>query len=346
MSRVLTVYDNNSNDKDKLRFIDFIPLDIIDNVNTLYDYGIITGYSDNTFRYSNNATRAEALVIIVKTMHSSFRDLNNPIPIQVYLNDFNYLIIKMKLPNEKKQILEFNYGGVNSIYGLSKISNEESQLIIGTDFIGPYIMTSQSNSQNNYKFTGGWHGSNGNSTGEATGETNYVGMKAGETDLERNNWISVNELVITVSNDIKGNNTTNYILNEIITYNITNQLVEISVQGIAKEDLFIHRYYGLQTQNNLWNTVTYTDTSIPINEFSNSYVTNHYTLKDFAGYYLKTILDDSGLGDFNYRSIDQPKCFTLAYGKSYFNLINGKTLELFDNDSFYWKGSYFFGFRK
>ena len=74
---------------------------------------------------------------------------------------------------------------------------------------------------------------------------------------------------------------------------------------------------------------------------SSSYA-RKYTLMNEDGYYLETQQKSSGLGNFKYKEAQLPTCFSLSYGKTYFNLINGIDLELAKNESFDWSGQYFF----
>lgn len=54
-------------------FVDQIDLKYKLSVHNLYEKKIISGYSDNTFRPNNKATRAEAAVMILKMFDPSYR---------------------------------------------------------------------------------------------------------------------------------------------------------------------------------------------------------------------------------------------------------------------------------
>jgi len=332
--------------KDKMRFKDELPKESENSINLMNDNAISTGYSDNTFRAAQKATRAEALVMLKRTNDKSRTVSVSPISLNVYLDEDNVLLVKMLLQNGKEEMIQFNYGGVNGIYSLSKIENGSTNAFnIGTDFIGPYIMTSDSNSENTGRFTGGWHGSNGNGTGGETGRSKTVTINLDGYNINKNEWVSGDELIINVCNEIKGNNSTNYILDESVTYTVTNQMIDIDVLGTAKEDLTIHKYYGLQTQNAIWNTIEYKNSSKNnIYQYTDSKTSSEYTLRDFNGYYLRVTLNEGGLGNYQYKEEDLAKCFSLEYGKTYFNLVNGKDLDLNKGQNFNWTGSCFFGY--
>lgn len=49
-----------------------------------------------------------------------------------------------------------------------------------------------------------------------------------------------------------------------------------------------------------------------------------------------------GLGNFDYLKKGQSYAFTASYGKSYFNLVNGKEMDLKSGESCSWSGGYVF----
>ena len=61
----------------------------------------------------------------------------------------------------------------------------------------------------------------------------------------------------------------------------------------------------------------------------------------FGAYWIEVSLDDTGLGNFNYCLV-KPQAFNLSYGKTYFNLINGRECVLGKGESVGWSGRYRF----
>ncbi|MDO9039855.1 MAG: hypothetical protein Q7U65_00605, partial [Bacteroidota bacterium] len=50
---------------------------------------------------------------------------------------------------------------------------------------------------------------------------------------------------------------------------------------------------------------------------------------------------EEGLGVPGTLGEGKPKAFSASYGKSYFNLVNGKDLSMKKGDEVFWQGSYF-----
>ncbi|MDF2989353.1 MAG: hypothetical protein K0R50_4863, partial [Eubacterium sp.] len=178
--------------------------------------------------------------------------------------------------------IDFKSGGVNSIFGISKISiggastnsleevlkNKEDVLMKSeTDWIGPYIVKSNTNGNSNQAaFTGGWHGFNGDGTGTPTAKTISFLVFADDIKVEENKIIICNKVRITVVNLVQAYNTKSIdgkgrpVLKETIDYTISGNKIDVETRIEALESITIERYYGLQTQNNLWrDTITYGD---------------------------------------------------------------------------------------
>jgi hypothetical protein len=146
------------------------------------------------------------------------------------------------------------------------------------------------------------------------------------------------------------------VIEETVTYTIYENQVDIKVQIVAIHDLEILRYYGLQTQNNMFdNEIKYlyedgrsitkslgmaSDSGVKNSEnkvisFELSGITHQFLLKAW-------INSDGLLSSFNYIAADKAEAFTTYYGKSYFNLINGNTLVLKAGENLVWSGGYSF----
>jgi hypothetical protein len=168
---------------------------------------------------------------------------------------------------------------------------------------------------------------------------------------------SFEKIIITVTNEIQGYNSADTALKEVVTYTIWDQFIEVQVDTEAVQDVEISRYYGLQTQNAVWNdTVTYVymdGSEETYDMVNNSFarikgenVVDYYVVADKSGRYLKVDLYNQGLGDFQAISNDQYTAFTMHYPKTYYNIINGEPVILNVGDSFTIQGIYEFGFKK
>lgn len=257
--------------------------------------------------------------------------------------------------------LTFQSCGVNNLYGIEGIKVESGlekyEVKSCTDWIGPYMVKAQQAESDEYinpYFTGGWHGSNGDCDGEATAETVEVLVQADGYEAKDKGRCKV--LTITVINQIKPYNSTNMILKEEIQYQIHQNVINIKVKTTALDEVNIERYFGLQTQNSLWDAnIEYlydqgkskvvkvdgvSDSGLSKNyPNANSYIltstSNSFSLKAW-------INQDNQLTRYNNLSEDMPCIFTLNYQKSYFNLVNGKSLHLNKGESLSWSGGYQF----
>ncbi len=278
------------------------------------------------------------------------------------------LTVRM-MNNDKYLTICFDYAGVNSIYGLSNVKydekvkiideragkDEQHELTVSSDWIGPYMMKSQlKKDTNSPKFTGGWHGTNGDSTGNPTAFTEEIIILADKEKVKENKVVVCDELVIKVRNYINAYNTNYPVLVEEVTYTIRNNKINVYVQGVAKEELIITRYYGLQSQNSLWRGTVIYKSIIDEDDFYSTDVASqsiHKSVSTIKEYRLLSSdnsrglvvgMDNEGLGDFMFLNENLPSSFTTDYGKSYFNLVNGKELKLKQDEKFYWKGYYIF----
>ena len=260
--------------------------------------------------------------------------------------------------------IKFGYGGINQLYGLKSIAydlgeienvqEEEFSLDISTDWIGPYMIRSMGEEAKKPRFTGGWHGSNGDGTGEKTAYTQSVTLYIEGMERILEEEILCTQLTLKVENYIYGFNVDQPILKEEVTYEVTNGNIQVKVLGTALEKLEIWRYYGLQTQNTLWSEkILYTYKTGEQEVYSgktNSQaqpkrknLVKEYKLESENGlFFLKVGMWEEGLGNFEFLQEDLPSCFTSDYGKSYFNLIHKKALPMEEQETFFWQGYYDF----
>lgn len=270
---------------------------------------------------------------------------------------------------EKNLEISFFPCGVNQLFGIARVryfsgladhlqnkaSNEYNS---STDWIGPYFVCGEENIKAGLppKFTGGWHGSNGDGTGNPTASTNEITVlvdgKQKVIDAER----SCDQLDFIVTNYIHGYDyalSNNNLLKETVHYTVTpNRQIDVHVTIEALTDLRIQRYYGLQSQNfAIFDSVKYVAGEKVINTelinantrcLSNSGVNSIILTDKSSQHQLKLVLNtEEGIGTSNYLGAGLPKAFSASYRKSYFNLVNGKELVMKKGEKVFWKGTYF-----
>lgn len=279
-------------------------------------------------------------------------------PVQIHKESDN-IMIGFKYGEAHKFFICFEPNEVNHIMGISrfymipneininKLSNMEDYAIYiaATDWIGPYTVRKAAiNKSSEARFTGGWHGNQADGTGDPTARMIDYHIQQKPSNVK-----------LIVKNNIQGYNTTinkEEILQEIVTYDIKANKIEISVEIEALEDLIMEKYYGLQTQNTIYNgELIYNGIGEKLNPYETSQslpysssMKSSLSLRSKEDdHMLQVILDNSyGLGKAEYVSKDKPYAFTLEYGKSYFNLVNGIELNMKKGEKVSWKGTYVF----
>ncbi len=306
------------------------------------------------------------LIIIQLVLGTEMKVHGNSISQSNIVYKSNGLVsVAFKYDKDHSMWIDFKPGGVNSIFGINKISikgtgtnnkekvlenNEEVLMNSTTDWIGPYMVKSNSDGNSNKAaFTGGWHGFNGDGTGAPTAKTISISVLADHKKVEKNKNILCSKVEITVVNLIQAYNTKSSdgkgrpVLKETVYYNITGNTIDVENRIEALESITIEKYYGLQTQNSSWrDTVTYGDGDA-INGYINSsgQKISQYTLKGNGNALTAWIDNKYDLGKGEYVK-SQTSAFTVAYGKSYFNLINGVDVHLEKGSVVKWKGGYIF----
>jgi len=291
-------------------------------------------------------------------IHSPQKLLNSNSLVYNFSDGFNV----KSIIDDFQMDINFDSCGINNLFSIKEIGlkmNESTTLIKSyTDWIGPYIVRfdGESDSSISEHFTGGWHGfGDGESVDITARTTNYeiyadgkqvIGSTSGKAD----------EIVISVTNEIMGYNTAEFVLEETVTYKIYDSTISVEVEIKALNDISILRYFGLQTQNSNFEKITYiyndgssisgscneSNSSGPksdtlrVNQFILSSENHPFTLRAW-------ILNES-LASFEYVSDDQPYAFTQDYGKSYFHLINGTPVQMKVDEKVFWKGGYSFGY--
>ncbi len=269
------------------------------------------------------------------------------------------------------KIMQFSFYscGVNQLFALEKVSyfsgstaynqgQASDEFSSCTDWIGPYYVCSASsvNSGLTPKFTGGWHGSNGDGTGSPTASTSEVSFVVDGEKASGNFETNCSQVDLNVTNIIHGYDyslTNKDLLKETVCYSIKqNRQIDVQVRIKALEDIVIQRYYGLQSQNfALFDQVSYiadqqvintaginVNSRCSTNEGINTILLN----SNKNQHQLRLVLNTAeGLGVLGNLGSGIPKAFSVSYRKSYFNLVNGKDLPLKRGEEVYWKGSYY-----
>ncbi len=279
--------------------------------------------------------------------------------------------VKVLFPpkNDSQISIHFFHCGVNQIYAIGQVDyfdslsvrmTEEPSYSIqsGTDWIGPYFVCRSENADKKLpqRFTGGWHGSNGDGTGKPTAQPQSIKIIVDGKNVGNDFNILCDSLSLDVVNYIQGFDDSTFnrpILKETVNYTLTvNGEVHVHVNISALVDITIQRYYGMQSVNfPVFDSVSY---ATPQKEINTAFVkadsrcssnanVNSIILKDTAGkHQLKLVMENKGLGTFKYLAEELPRAFSASYRKSYFNLIHGKYLPLKKGESVFWEGSYFF----
>lgn len=257
--------------------------------------------------------------------------------------------------NNLFSIAKVNYFNSRTDYLQGKASNEFNSC---TDWVGPYFVCSLSSVNTGIlqKFTGGWHGSNGDGTGTPTASTSETKFMIDGKETSGNLEQNCNQLDLFVTNLIRGydySKTHMNLLKEIVHYTIKpNREINVEVRIEALKDAVIQRYYGLQSQNfSLFDRVSYWAGPQVVNTeainvesrcLTNFGVNTILLESTKSQHQLRLVLDiTSGLGTFQNLGEGKPKAFSASYGKSYFNLVNGKDLIIKKGEQVCWKGSYF-----
>lgn len=270
---------------------------------------------------------------------------------------------------DKTMKISFYPCGVNNLFAIAKVSyfasrtdylqnKASNEFSSCTDWVGPYFVCSASSVSAGIpqKFTGGWHGSNGDGTGTPTASTSETRFVVDGKETSGNFEQNCNQVDLYVTNLIHGYDyakTNVNLLKESVHYTIKpNREIDVEVKIAALEDAVIQRYYGLQSQNfSLFDRVNYAagqqivnteainiDSRCKTNEGVNTILLNSSKNK----HQLRVVLNTSeGLGASNNIGTGLPKAFSASYGKSYFNLVNSKDLPLKKGEEVSWKGSYF-----
>jgi hypothetical protein len=287
----------------------------------------------------------------------------------------NYMVIKVDESTSIQFIrikdgmkLTLGPGGINEIESIESfelydnlmmqvLDHAEDQLITASDWIGPMIIHALDNTNGNVEemFTGGWHGSNGDHTGNPTAKSIRMTLLVAENPIHKKGYFLAKQLTLEVTNQIMAYNTDErYVIEEKVTYTINpDKKIDISVELIAMENVRIDRYYGMQLiLPDKFNIISYLrngDLLHQFNHLENPYNASYtpvdeIIIEDIASEHriLASINLESDINNFAHKAEEHPYAFTTDDRKSYFNLVNGKPLYLKKGESYQWNGRYRF----
>lgn len=313
----------------------------------------------------------------ISPLRKNIDKLNSKYPIYAFVN-WNVYYFMWKYDNTRDIIVSLNKVGQSSLYQLSHfytVANEDkdcsgdftlpqTQLKTTTsDFVGPYKVLAKNNidgeniTEENIRFTGGWHGFNGNQTGGATGRNISInvyvdGKKMSSTNNTKIGGRKIEVVVvneINASNTAKSDGTGRNVLQETVTYTFIEGKIDVDVKIKALEDITIKEYYGLQIE-----AAGYKEN---VSFISDDTIVSDYKKYTYAGTkqdqicntivsngtdkcIIAEIKADFGIGRRKYVSDTSYTAWASDYGKAYFCLVKGKDLELNKNQCAFWRGCY------
>jgi hypothetical protein len=304
---------------------------------------------------------------------------NPNIPLYVYKKD-DLVRVAFNYSKDKDMWIDFKKSGPNSlpqIYRFWKVTNFSPGVSNDlknyhlkarvffesySDFVGPFTVRSlEEKSSEGIApfFTGGYHTYDKQGRTYRTAKNIGFTVKSGENKISDNTITPAEEVEIKVINVIQGYNTVGAfsdgrsVLREEVTYRITGNKIYVHNKVTPLEDAEISRYYGLQTIDEPWNEeIKYFSGNEAINSTSLggtssgwkkvAPLVNKYQIRKGSDVAVVEIDNNFGLGKREYVEYNKPLAFRASYGKSYFNLINGRNLVLKKGQSVEFRGSYAF----
>ncbi|GEM_PF-596652 len=319
--------------------------------------------------YFKNIIALILAICFVFTLHSiSFAGQASLI--QKTIKQGDDVIISFRYQKDTDMHVVIGKCGINEMVNfkaiyLEKNTSDDVNAVIGknaqlfmqacTDWLGPYVVKALENGDGGGSaFTGGWHSIKRDEKYYKTGMTYSFDVMSNNRTIKENK-VANGAVDIQIINLIKGYNTVKserYLLREEIRIKADNGQFDIKVRTTALEPIYITKYYGLQTQNGTWNGgVQYGNDGINlINKCSESGAKkdvgaiNNFSLwsEDKKHRLYCSINDKVGIGSFKNIPDNMSTIFTEAYGKTYFNLINGNGVHLLSEESVTWEGRYVF----
>lgn len=330
---------------------------------------IATNYESYGIKLKNNVVRIENL-------DHNLQDILNSIPPLIVKKYDDGIIFGFKYNSNEDMRILFKPCGqsklpqINNIYKLSNSNKYPSSDFsnLGTifqnatsDWIGPYTVRSSNDDgdkPDSWEFTGGWHGYNGDQTGEKTASNKSFKYYIDNKEILDGEVKAGNKLKIVVINNIQSSGTKKVdgtgreVLEETVVYNITQNNINVEVQIKALEQIKITKYYGLQTVNNSYNgQLLYNDDSMKKWTDCNNVKIDggvkaesdcgEFKLKNNNDLLIAWVDKNYGLGKRKYVNDDKPVVWSADYNKTYMVLIDGNC-DLQIDEVLYWRGGYKF----
>ena len=228
-----------------------------------------------------------------------------------------------------------------------------------TDWIGPYNMRTvapTSQTEKAWGFTGGFHGSNGDGTGDPTAQTQRIEtFLDGETSTQGTG----KEATVIVYNKVEAANTKfgeskRFVIDETVTYTFKGSRLYVKVESTALEDVKISIYYGMQIAGGFSTKFDFVtedgNTHTATQDYNSPGKTREIIGYSQGGHTVTAHLFDEGLGRFDkatpaYSALVQ--YYGVGNGKGYYMLIGDKdastkSYTLKKDETVYWSGYYEF----
>lgn len=330
---------------------------------------IRTNYESYEIKLKNN-------VVHIENLDYNLQDILNSIPPLIVKKYDDGIIFGFKYNSSEDMRILFKPCGqsklpqINNIYKLSNSNKYPSSDFsnLGTifqnatsDWVGPYIVRSSNDDggkPDSWEFTGGWHGYNGDQTGEKTASNKSFKYYIDNKEILDGEVKAGNKLKIVVVNNIQSSGTKKVdgtgreVLEETVVYIITQNSINVEVQIKALEQIKITKYYGLQTVNNSYNgQLLYNDDSMKKWTDCNNVKIDggvkaesdcgEFKLKNNNDLLIGWIDKNYGLGKRKYVNDDKPVVWSADYNKTYMVLIDGNC-DLQTDEVLYWRGGYKF----
>lgn len=274
----------------------------------------------------------------------------------------NTIMIENRLSDNSILRYRFDAVGVNQLLAIDEISLNycgiDHTTKSCTDYVGPYIVRNADVSGSfEEKFTGGWHGKNGDTTGLPTATMREFHCYSNGNLIRKKFGFGYSEkFEILCVNDVMPYNTDFPVLEERVRYIISRNSIDVEVILKAKTDIVISRYYGLQAQKPSWadkivyhygnaNSEEYdisADSKSKSIELNDSVNKIEFKSNTIPVSFFMSIERNNDLTKGVFVDKKMPWAFTKAYGKSYFNMVNGKELKMQEGEEIRVSGSYRF----
>lgn len=343
----------------------------------IIDYSQMSGTywicSQSIYRYYDSWIATDCYVYSKPISHPKYS--------QLMRKKGDNIIIASKYNNSNDLWITFDRGGCSNLLQISTMylaantgvnvhpDLDRTATVLGaqayTDWVGPYWVKANQNASNSFttpRFTGGWHGYNGDQTGTRTARTdNYTVWADGVQVDDNDSIIECDQVDIEVVNYIQAWNTIQSdgsgreVLCEVVHYAIRNGVIDVTVETAALESVTIQKYYGMQTINMGYDgpihfvngqqqgRVAFNGTELGSGAIS-SYPVERMCLRSQDGSNnLIAWLDRSfGIATGANVSPAANSAFVEVHDKSYFNIINGIDKVMEAGDVIDWSGRYIF----